>query len=177
MMFLIFGTIPNGLVVRNIRFKVEKADGLWYAFWLLTDHMEEGSVGNGAMDGAELDMMELVPHTGEFCMSVHWDSYGKDLKSYCELYHVDDNFYNRYHDLWYVWDEKGYRLYMDGTDEQAWKFQFEGEKHGDETCAVPCDLLISAEYGSWGGTVEPTQMPAHMYVDYVEVYVDSRQKM
>lgn len=158
----------------NIRFKMEKADGLWYALWLLTDKMNESTVGNGATDGAELDMIELVPHTGELCMSVHWDGYGKDLKSYCETRYVDDDFYERYHDLWYLWDEHGYRLYMDGTDEEALLFDFDGKEHGDGTCAVPCDLLISAEYGTWGGRIRKKQLPAHFYVDYVRVYQHSK---
>ncbi len=158
----------------HIRFKPEKADGLWYAFWLLSDNMEEPAAGNGARDGAELDIMELVPNPNELCMSVHWDGYGDDLKSYCELIHVDEDFYGKYHELWYLWDEDGYRLYLDGTDESALLFDFSGDEHGDGTCAVPCDLIISAEYGAWGGDIDKEQLPAHLYVDYVEIYKTGR---
>lgn len=154
----------------HIRFKAEKADGLWYAFWLLNDNMEEPVDGNGATDGAELDIIELVPNPNELCSSVHWDGYGPDLKSFCDLTHVDDDFYNRYHDLWYLWDEHGYRLYIDGTDDAALVFDISGEEHGDGTCAVPCDLIISAEYGKWGGDIDKTQLPAHFYVDHVRIY-------
>ena len=154
----------------HIRFKAEKADGLWYAFWLLTDQMNDSTVGNGAADGAELDIFELVPHTEEFCMSVHWDGYGKDLKSCCELFYVDDDFYEDYHDLWYLWDEYGYQLYLDGTDEAHLKFDFPGEKYGNGTCAVPCDMIISGEYGKWGGDIDKSQLPAHFYVDSIRVY-------
>lgn len=70
--------------------------------------------GNGATDGAELDIIELVPNPNELCSSVHWD--------------------------------------------------------GDGTCAVPCDLIISAEYGKWGGDIDKTQLPAHFYVDHVRIY-------
>ncbi|MCR5427969.1 MAG: family 16 glycosylhydrolase [Lachnospiraceae bacterium] len=154
----------------HIRFMAEKADGLWYAFWLLSDNMEEPVAGNGATDGAELDIIELVPNPNELCMSVHWDGYGPDLKSYCELTHVGEDFYGRYHDLWYLWDERGYRLYMDGTDSAALIFDVAGNEHGDGTCAVPCDLIISAEYGKWGGDIDKTQLPAHFYVDHVRIY-------
>lgn len=154
----------------NLRFKAEKADGLWYAFWLLTDKMDESTVGNGATDGAELDIIELVPHTGELCMSVHWDGYGKDLKSCCEVTHVTDDFYNSYHDLWYLWDEYGYRLYIDGLDDEHLVFDFPGNEYGDGVCAVPCDMIISAEYGTWGGDIDKAQLPAHFYVDHVRVY-------
>ncbi len=157
----------------HIRFKAEKADGLWYALWLLSDGMDDSTVGRGATDGAELDMIELVPHTGELCMSVHWDGYGKHLKSYCETdlkMTPKKDFYDRYHDLWYQWDKHGYRLYMDGTDKDDLIFDFDGKEHGDGTCAVPCDLIISAEFGKWGGKIRRSKLPAHFYVDYVRVY-------
>lgn len=155
----------------HIRFKMEKANALWYAFWLLSDGMEDDStVGNGATDGAELDMIELVPKPKEMCMSVHWDGYGKHLKSYCETKHVDDSFFDGYHDLWYLWDKDGYRFYLDGKKIKNKVFDFNGKKHGDGTCAVPCDLIISAEFGKWGGKLKRSQLPAHLYVDYVRVY-------
>lgn len=160
----------------HIRFKAEKADGLWYAFWLLTDKMNDDSVGNGATDGAELDIIELVPHTRELVMSVHWDGYGEHLKSRHELTHVDDSFYDGYHDLWYLWNEDGYRLYMDGTDEDSLLFDFPGDQYGDGTCAVPCDLIISAEYGVWGGDIHREQLPAHLYVDFVRVYSEDEHE-
>ena len=154
----------------HIRFKAEKADGLWYAFWLLSDNMEEPVAGNGATDGAELDIIELVPNPNELCTSVHWDGYGPDLKSFCDLTHVEEDFYGRYHDLWFLWDERGYRLYIDGTDDEALVFDISGEEHGDGTCAVPCDLIISAEDGKWGGDIDSAQLPAHLYVDHVRIY-------
>ena len=158
----------------HIRFKAEKADGLWYAFWLLTDKVSDNTVGNGATDGAELDIFELVPYTGEFGMSVHWDGYGKDHKSRSEFGHVDDDFYGKYHDGWFLWDEYGYRFYLDGTDESHCLFDFPGEEYGDGTCTVPCDMIISAEYGTWGGEIDSSKLPAHFYVDQVRVYEEKR---
>ena len=154
----------------NIRFKMEKADGLWYAFWLMTGAMNERSVGNGATDGAELDIMEVVPYAKSLYMSLHWDGYGEHKKSRHELVFVNDDFYGVYHELWYQWTEEGYRLYLDGTDEDHLLFFFPGDRYGDGTCAVPCDLIISAEYGSWGGRIDEEQLPAHFFVDYVRIY-------
>ena len=73
-------------------------------------------------------------------------------------------------ELWYQWTEEGYRLYMDGTDEDSLLFFFPGDQYGDGTCAVPCGLIISAEYGTWGGAIDPEQLPAHFFVDYVKIY-------
>lgn len=155
----------------HIRFKMEKADGLWYAFWLLNDGMEYDTTGgNGAVDGAELDILEVVPHTGDFAMSVHWDGYTEHLKSYSEGIRVKKDFYDTYHEIWYLWDEDGYSLYLDGTDEESLVFRVSGKDHGDGTCAVPSYLIISAEFGTWGGEIDETQLPARFYVDYAQVY-------
>ena len=160
--------------VYHIRFKMEKADGLWYAFWLLCDEMENDTTGgNGAVDGAELDILEVVPGPGEFAMSVHWDGYGDNLKSYSDWIYVSDDFYDRYHEIWYVWDQNGYSLYLDGTDSGSRVFSISAKQHGIGACSVPCYLIISAEYGEWGGEIVPEQLPAHLYVDYVEIYSES----
>ena len=106
---------------------------------------------------------EVVPHTGDFEMTVHWDGYNENLKSYGEGIRVDDDFYGKYHEIWYLWDENGYRLYLDGTDEKSLVFSIEGKKHGDGTCAVPCYLIISAEYGTWGGEIDETQLEVERY--------------
>ncbi len=165
------GEYEQAFGLYHMRFKMEKADGLWYAFWLLIDKMDDSTAGHGATDGAELDIVEVVPHTKEYGMSVHWDGYGDHLKT-CAKFKDDltDDFYNRYHDLWYLWNEDGYRLYLDGTDEASLLFYTNGENETGGTCAVPCDMIISAEFGTWGGDVVREQLPARFYVDYVRVY-------
>lgn len=154
----------------HMRFKMEKSSGLWYAFWLLTDKMSPFTVGDGAKDGAELDILEVVPASKEFCMTVHWDGYGRNHQKKGETIYISDDFFDKYHELWYVWDKDGYRLYLDGTDEDCLIFNFTGTDYGEGACAVPCYLLISAEFGSWGGKIDKAQLPAHFYVDYVQVY-------
>ena len=155
----------------NIRFKVEKAEGLWYAFWLMTDMMSDATVGNGATDGAEIDIIEIVPHERAYYTSIHWDGYGENLTSkHPTGKRIDDSFYGTYHDLWFLWDEDGYKLYMDGTDEEHLIYDMPGMQYGEGTCQVPCYMKITAEYGTWGGSIVPEQLPAHFYVDYVRVY-------
>ena len=157
----------------NIRFKVEKAEGLWYAFWLMTDKMSDATVGNGATDGAEIDIIEVVPHDKAYYTTIHWDGYGENLKSkHPKGKSINDSFYGTYHDLWFLWDENGYKLYMDGTDSAHLIYNMPGAQYGDGTCQVPCYLKITAEFGLWAGAdnLDETQLPAHFYVDYVRVY-------
>ena len=156
----------------NIRFKVEKAEGLWYAFWLMTDKMSDETVGNGAVDGAEIDIIEVVPHDKAYYTTIHWDGYSKEnLKSkHPTGKSINDSFYGVYHDLWFLWDKDGYKLYMDGTDNAHLIYNMPGAKYGEGTCQVPCYLKITAEYGTWAGSIVQEQLPAHFYVDYVKVY-------
>ncbi|MBO4416314.1 MAG: family 16 glycosylhydrolase [Lachnospiraceae bacterium] len=154
----------------HMRFKMEKSSGLWYAFWLMTDKMSGAGNGNGAVDSAEIDILEVVPRTGEFCTTIHWDGYGWYHKKRGETTFVDDNFFGKYHEIWFLWDKDGYRLYLDGTDESCLMFDMPGKEYGDGTCAVPCYLKITAEYGTWGGDIDKSKLPALFYVDYVRVY-------
>lgn len=158
----------------NIRFKAEKAEGLWYAFWLMTDKMSDATAGNGAVDGAEIDIIEIVPHEKAYYTTIHWDGYGDNLKSkHPDGKTIKDSFYGTYHDLWFLWDENGYKLYMDGTDSAHLIYNMPGKQFGDGTCQVPCYLKITAEYGTWAGSIVPEQLPAHFYVDYVRVYKET----
>ena len=159
----------------NIRFKVEKAEGLWYAFWLMTNKMSDATVGNGAVDGAEIDIIEIVPHDKAYYTTIHWDGYGANLKSkHPAGMKINDSFYGTYHDLWFLWDENGYKLYMDGTDNAHLIYNMPGKQYGDGTCQVPCYLKITAEYGTWAGSIVPEQLPTHFYVDYVRVYKETK---
>ena len=165
----------------HIRFKMPKTNAMWFAFWLMSYGMgeEPGTVGNGAKDGAELDIFEIVPGADEFSMSVHWDDYDKDLKSSSEWFYISEEFgeefYDEYHDVWYLWDENGYQLFIDGLSENNRKFNFSGEEHGEGTCQVPCYMILSVEYGAWGGALDETQFPFKIYVDSVSVYAKNQK--
>ena len=172
------GKFEQAFGLFHIRFKIEKADGLWYAFWLLCDEMGNDTKADGsASDGAELDIFEIVPgadkenNRADFGTSIHWDGYGESLKSASKFSrHLYDDFYGKYHDIWYLWDKDGYKLYLDGTEKKNLVYDLPGDKYGNGVCEVPCYMIISAEYGIWGGQIDKEQLPAHFYVDLVEVY-------
>ena len=178
------GKFEQAFGLYHIRFMIEKADHLWYAFWLLCDEMENDTKADGsAIDGAELDIFEIVPGANEgkadFGSSVHWDGYGENLKSASNFdfsHSIRDfsTFYGKYHDIWYLWDKDGYKLYLDGTEEKNLVYNLPGDKYGNGVCSVPCYMIISAEYGIWGGELDVTQLPAHFYVDLVEVYKEKQ---
>lgn len=90
-------------------------------------------------------------------------------------YGMGEEFYDEYHDVWYLWDENGYQLFIDGLSEKNRKFNFSGEEHGEGTCQVPCYMILSVEYGVWGGALDETQFPFKIYVDSVSVYAKNQK--
>ena len=66
----ILNDIPFGYY--EIRFKTQRAKGYWQAIWLMQDTM--GNVGNGARDGAEIDIIEIHKQD-TFQNTLHYDGY------------------------------------------------------------------------------------------------------
>ncbi len=161
----------------EIKFKCDKTSGLWYAFWLMGDNDEE-HVGNGATDAAEIDIFELVPdepYNGPnyFKTTINWDSYGTAHKAVgSPLYRVPDDFYNQWHIAQFVWGETSYKLWLDGQ----LLYEMDASQVDDAHYGGMCDginyMIISSEFGSWGGAFDKSQLPAKMYVDYVKVGVE-----
>lgn len=159
----------------KIKFKAEKSSGLWYAFWLMCD--EEASVGNGAVDGAEIDIIEIIandpwaePGKKQYINSaVHWDGYTENHKSNASRWFVTDKFFDKYHEAVFIWHDSGYTLYLD--NELIW--EADGNDYGG-TSEVATYMKITAEFGTWGGDVQEALLPACLYVDEVAVYTAQR---
>ena len=148
------------------RCQVQKNSGLWTAFWLMCP--EVSKVGNGAKDGAEIDIMEsydaqkhMINH------AIHWDGYGKDHKSLAKPAHSDAA-YEGFHTYALLWTEKAYIFYIDG--EETFRTE-EGDDNYPGCNKAATYLVLSVEAGTWAGVFFPTQFPEDsMIVDYVKVY-------
>lgn len=161
----------------EIEFKVDKSSGFWYAFWMMANNNDQ-AVGNGAVNGAEIDMFELLPgnsgwrKNGRFMSTIHWDAYGSAHQSRgTDGISVEDfapDFYDNWHVYKFVWTDEGYESYLDDT--LLWKM--EGNRYGG-TCQAEGYTKITAEFGEWGGPVDPEILKGGskaMYVDYVKIY-------
>lgn len=157
----------------EIKFKCEKTSGLWYAFWLL-GHNDDEHIGNGATDAAEIDCFELVPNEpwngpNYFKTTIHWDSYGEQSKA-CDSgpYKVDNSFYDNFHTAIFIWGDTNYDFYLDGKLLWSLDASKNDEKHFGGMCNGKNWIIISSEFGEWGGELNPKLLPAKMYVDYVK---------
>ncbi len=162
-----YGLFENTYGYYEIKFKVDKTQGLWYAFWLMCDGVNQ--VGNEGRDGTEIDVFEIIPYLNELQTNFHWDGYGeyhrvgagKPLK-------LAEDFFDNWHVAKFLWTEDSYTVEIDGRV----TFHTQGKSNADYggICQVPTFLKLSAEYGDWGGEVVESMLPATMLVDYVKVY-------
>ena len=160
----------------KIRFKAEKASGLWYAFWLMTE--KEKIIGNGAKDGGEIDIFEILPNDpwqqeGKktyLNSAVHWDGYGEAHKSHASQYFIDDSFYDQWHEITFEWTEDYYKAYLDNSEVPYWDSTKDGAEAWGGIVQSRNYMKITAEFGKWGGPVDEAFQTAHLYVDWVKVY-------
>ena len=135
--------------------------GICSSFWLMSYEMNDAVLG--AEDGAEIDIFEAVPgHKPSYVQhALHWDGYGDNHKSW--NFGIErGRLYIGYHTFALLWDEEGYRFFIDGKETASYT--------GD-VCRVPCYLKLTAAVGGWTGELDPSKLPIPgLEVDYVKVY-------
>lgn len=155
----------------EIRFKCDKTSGLWYAFWLM-GHNDEAHVDGYATDAAEIDCFELIPNDwtkkNRFQTALNWDAYGDEQKSKYKITYLDDSFYNDYHTFVFIWGKTTYDAYLDGTLLWSIDASQKDYEHFGGMCEGTNWIIISSEFGSWGGEFDESLLPSKMYVDYVK---------
>ncbi len=146
----------------EIRCRLPQVDtGVCSAFWLMSYEMND--TVPGAEDGIEIDIFEAVPGFKPHYVqhALHWDGYGDNHKTW--NYGMEKRYlYRGYHTFALVWDEEGYRFYIDGMLSAEYK---------GEVCRVPCYLKLTTAVGGWTGELNESDLPIHgLEVDYVKVY-------
>lgn len=141
------------------RMKLHKEVGHWSAFWLM--NACQGNVGNGSVDGVEIDIMEKPWLDNRVNFALHWDGYGPARQSTAfeaEAEGVMEGFHA--FGLW--WGDDAYRFYIDGK--QRWETAAAG------ICDQPLFIKLSDEIGDWAGDIKTANLPDQTLVDYVRVY-------
>ena len=153
----------------EIQFKVTKASALWYAFWLNTPGMFKHHLKTkSAAEGVEIDIFEILPSKRMLCTGIHYggyEYYDNKLYTKAEQFKIESDFFDNYHNIKFSWDEDAYKLWLD--DLQI--FNIPVTTSGG-VCLEDAYVLISAEFGKWGGDLDFELLPSYMYVDYVKVY-------
>ncbi len=150
----------------EIRTTLQSVPGYWAAFWVIGDNKTKP--GNGASDGAEIDIFESFDLKGSTINhAVHWDGLGATTKS-LGGHTVNKRLYDgEYHTFGLLWADDGYFFYVDGQlsfSIDASKDNFPGSS------ADPSYIKISTEVGTWAGHISKAHLPDQIKVDYVKVY-------
>lgn len=145
------------------RIKLPGRQGLWPAFWMLGDSIDE----IGFPKCGEIDIMECVNSEYMNHGTMHWLA-NNELASYGGTIPV--NHMNDYHVYSIEWDSNSIKWFVDGT--QYWEGLVKHNINQTDAFHKPFFILLNlAVGGEWpGNPSHKTHFPQTMYVDYVRVY-------
>jgi len=169
----------------EVRCKAPKAQGLWSAFWLLSESMSDTT--DGGKNGAEIDVFESPYYDDIYSNkklketafhTLHIDGYGEEHKSRMSPYYQVGDIYDEYHTYGVYWDENEYVFYIDGCE--SWRTDFGGTPRVNEYMILSVE--ISGENAdpsnknnsvTWAGEIENNtgeNRTSQFIVDYVKVW-------
>ena len=148
------------------RCRLPVAMGCIGAFWLMSRNMNDQSVGKGASNGAEIDILESFNTSqGGINHAIHWDGYGSNHQQKAKQV-FNRACYSGFHTYGMAWTDDEYVFYIDG--EETWRV---GNKNvADIVCQEDVYMKLTVEFGEWAGFPTPNDFPAQFLVDYVRVY-------
>ncbi len=141
------------------RVKLHTQPGHWNAFWLYNDC--QGNLGEGAVNGAEIDIYEKPWLDDRVNHAIHWNGYGEEHQSVGYVSEVE-GLMEGWHTYALWWSEDAYIFLIDG--QEVWRTSEGG------ICREPLYIKLSDEIGSWAGDIAEADLPDNFMVDYVRVY-------
>lgn len=151
----------------EIRCKLPTQPGWWVAFWMMQGNVSR--VGDGGVDGTEVDIMEGFGWTNKINYAFHWDGYGDDHKSTGrQLY--PNGIREGFHTFAMEWYPESYIFFIDG--EETWRSE------GGGVCENPGYVKVTGEISTqdwainnyWANDPADAVYPDSFIVDYVRVY-------
>ena len=164
----------------EVRCKLPAAQGLWSAFWMMNDKVED--VDGSGKDGTEVDIFESFYYKdhpwGNDCVvsGIHYDGYGKDHKgdSIGKTF-IENDPYSEYNTYGLEWNENEYIFYLNGVET--------GRLSTGGVSQNPEYLLLTVEFSGENGIASGDRRgagkigktpkenwPAEFVVDYVRCY-------
>jgi beta-glucanase (GH16 family) len=143
------------------RIKFPVFQGTWGAFWLMYG---PGSVVDGSgRDGTEIDIIESIfNEQAKANSALHWDGYAEGHKSESKSYSGTNIYDGNFHTFALEWKEDEYIFYIDNAEK--WRTTAGG------VCQVPLYMKLTVEAAPWAGTINMSELPEFMLVDYVKVF-------
>lgn len=151
----------------EIRCQLPTQPGWWVAFWMMQGNV--ASVGNGAVDGVEVDIMEGFGWTDVINYAFHWDGYGDEHKSLGKKV-TPAGIREGFHTFAMEWYPEMYVFYIDG--QETWRSE------GGGICDQQGYIKVTGEISTqdwainnwWANDPADATYPDSFLVDYVRVY-------
>lgn len=151
----------------EIRCQLPTQPGWWVAFWMMQGNVS--LVGDGAMDGVEVDIMEGFGWTDVINCALHWDGYGDDHKSTNKKLTLS-GIREGFHTFALEWYPDKYVFFIDG--EETWRTE------GGGVCNQPGYIKVTGEISTqewaitdrWANDPADATYPDSFLVDYIKVY-------
>ncbi len=156
------------------RIALPTGKGIWPAFWLLGENIDDVSWPNCG----EIDIIESVNEESVVYGTNHWQyegahaQYGNSTKDYYGTSKVLD--ITQFHNYKMVWNEKAITMYVDDFKYHEISIELDANGKsagGTDAFHKPFFFILNvAVAGSWPGfDVDDTQFPNEMLVDYIRV--------
>ena len=160
------------------RIKLPAGTGLWPAFWMLP---ESNYQDRWWPDSGEIDIMEARGRlVNQYGATIHTANINHQDVYKNKDYNFTDSDITSYHDYGVLWDESGFKFYIDGEmffEVKSSAYQNNNPFYTDTSSNAPFDqpfhillnLAVGGNYDN-GRTVDSSFEEAEMLVDYVRVY-------
>ena len=164
----------------EIRCILPKGTGIWPSFWMMPHQMND-TIGNGGIDGAEIDVFEaanyqyrLSNNVNVVSSAIHYDACGSDQQkqTVCTPFLTDNDPYEEYNTYGVEWNEKEYIFNINGKET--------GRTDFGSPSRVPEYMIINVNVSGtngfplndWAGNAltYDSVAPTDFIIDYVRVY-------
>lgn len=141
------------------RIKLPMGQGLWPAFWLLGQNINEVSWPSCG----EIDVMEHVNNNDYINGTLHWNQNGHQYNGSTASFDP-----NAFHQYMIEWDENKIQWFIDGISFKTMTITSSNMNAFHSPFFIILNLAVG---GQWPGSPDnTTNFPAEMLVDYVRYY-------
>ena len=148
------------------RAKLQSAPGFWGAFWLMDKNMKDVA-GNGASDGAEIDIFESFSVAqGGVNHAIHWDGYNTYHQQNAHQVYNKALYDGNFHTFALQWTDTEYVFFIDGVE----TYRVGNADEANIICQNALYIKLTVEFGSWAGSYSASTLPDAVVIDYVRVW-------
>ncbi|NNL57386.1 MAG: glycoside hydrolase family 16 protein [Pseudomonadales bacterium] len=154
------------------RVQLPHGQGIWPAFWMLGDNIDENGGDTPWPASGEIDIMELYGSKSDAAIeaNIHYaDNAGKNASMGAEKYSLPrGKFADRFHVFELQWDKNTIAWSVDGRRFASTSITGDELSEFHNKFFLLLNIAVGGQYA--GRPDSTTEFPQYMYVDWVRVY-------